>query len=193
MKKTKAAIRKKMQSILHKYKVGERLQGEDLVFMMDMIQGHPSKAWLHGDQIEIALSDFKKPAFFIVDTNKVLFNRTTFAYAKCVDGENEAHLQNRALRNAILPQKTAFVVYQTSIGRVPGTYDVHHEAPNTFAELVKAWRVNNHDVDLAIDWKNGDVVLLNEETKRSWQDFHGRYAHLVALSKDEHKDTHRKR
>lgn len=75
--------------------------------------------------------------------------------------------------------------------------DIHHERV-TFAKIADGWIKENGGVELLHKYVspsiNGGVItkFVSDEIRQSFVEYHNKYAHLIAISKEAHKEIHKK-
>jgi hypothetical protein len=201
--RTNEAITNHARSIKSKYKDGEKILGQDDLFLREFIKLHPRASEKIGCGI----------AYFTTQPDEHWRNSRQFVLVR-IDGEHAIFSHNRirttqesgeerqrrraleAMREAIVPQIIEFKNDNFLPGRTrcPLTNEiieephVDHKKPQTFLALVAEWldinglRFEDVRVSSDTDHRTFETMADNDQLA-SWQRYHSIHARLRILSK----------
>ena len=203
----KYKVKEIARRILHKYKPGEKLQGEDLEFILDLLKYHPEykeKTKFGVKGIVVRTYPLKKDTkqFRIITNDE---REIEFSYLKCIYPKTYKQKVLRALREAIAEQiieykKEYFKKFKkknkTAKCQISGKeitwYNSHVDHVIPFKNLVENF-LNHYNLTLDTieiednPTENKPPRLKDENIKKLWQEFHKKHAILRVVASDVHK------
>ena len=198
-------VKKRASSILNSYEIGAFLSGNDLDFVLALLDNHPESTSKKGEGVKsikiVPHEEFgkKNKSFAIV---RVDGTETDFSFMKCITPPTPLGVFKQTCRRTIEFQivsfkKKYFKDNEDSNGFIvcPITNElvnfenahVDHQPPKTFDRLVEAF-VQQFQIDISQveigGVADGDVVRYFVDKKLSveWQEFHRRNADLRVVS-----------
>lgn len=201
--RTQSAIAGHARTIKSKYKNGEKLVGQDHLFMCAFIKLHQRAE----EKIGCGVSHFtvqqdehwKNSRQFVlvrIDGSRAIFSHNRLRVTPETNEERHRRRVLDAMREAIVPQIVEFKNENFIAGRTrcPLTNElikephVDHEKPQTFEALVLEWLENKNlqfsDVAVNSDTDNKTFETMADFVQlESWRRYHSIHARLRILSK----------
>lgn len=201
--RTQAAIVEHARTIKSRYKNGERVVGQDHLFMCAFIALHQRAEEKIGCGIQYFTTQqdehWKNSRQFVLvrtDNSRAIFSHNRLRQTPETDEERHCRRALDAMREAIVPQIIEFKNenYLPGATRCPLTNEiikephVDHEKPQTFEALVTDWLENNSlrfsDIKVNSDTDNKTFETMSDRAQlESWCRYHAIHAKLRILSK----------
>jgi hypothetical protein len=198
--KTKTALTKAIQKILHADRVGSDLNDSDTDFLVDLVaRYHPdpdSKIGCGVKRMWRDRNEYNGVGFYL---ERIDGTTTDFSFKKCLNPPTHAQKVEKAARFAVLDQIGRFkmksfegdkqpVCLYTKVILSPNDCHVDHEPPRTFQNLFRVFlKITERNIDLIKLRPRGDNSVYEEfedkELERHWQAWHEANAKLRVLSR----------
>jgi hypothetical protein len=195
---TKAAVEKHIRSIFQHSTPMQPLAGEDLAFVLALIERHPRKHLIIDCGIrDVVVQEIEKGfrRFLVRRTDSSIRD---FSWRKCLDEPNHGRDLRSVLRNLIQPQvdearRAAFsgsLALECPINGeriTAASCHIDHAAPDTFASLVDRWIQSSglNEEDIELNYQSGYqqyTQLADPFLAQHWIEFHREFARLRAVS-----------
>ncbi len=181
-KYNKKELKDKCSKILNSGQITE----EDTIFLLMILDMHKERELKIGvgfDSFFTKRTPYGNLGFCI----KRLDGTTTdFSFYKCISPPSKVAEVKAACRRAIDSSIKEKRTYHGS--------KIHHDGVG-FKQIVKDWIKDNPDIDLKLndtEDNNYETIFNNQETAKSFKDYHDSVAILIELSAKEHRDVHSK-
>lgn len=196
---TKKAAKDFVREIISRNNVKQSLEGDDFLFVSDLLAIHPESEQKIGGGISRIFVDLDAQ----YQRNKCFYlewrdgSSTDFSWLSCIDGRNIRREIFDAFRNSIAYQIDNFKAEQLPAGLTcpytneslhNGNSHVDHESPLTFYVLVSGFikkeSINISDVEISDPEDNQFTAsLIDEQFIERWQQYHLSTAKLRVISK----------
>jgi hypothetical protein len=180
----KSELDKKCQHILHS---PNPISKEEHNFLLSIILNkHPHATFKVGCGIKkfyIKKNIYGNKSFYLKRLDNT---ETDFSFKECISPKSK----KRKIKDAC---RTAIVDYVKQ-HKTDKNGHLHHIIP--FNSIFNEWyNINRNILDFTLNPpKDGDetIYFVNKETSQSFYDYHSKIAQTTTLSKEEHRDLHKK-
>lgn len=196
--KAKTHAKKHIQGIVARYRDGEQVKGNDLNFVLSLLEKHPEAEMKFGCGI-ISITVERNPVWrrnrgFMLHRQDG--SSTDFSWISCLDGANPRRDVLGAMRHVVHEQVLAFKIGELARGAecpfrglklTKDNSHVDHIAPDTFDALASRWMEER-----GLDWRNVEITdgedhqyvasMTDDSQRESWRSYHAENARLRLIS-----------